>query len=239
MRAGDTPLIDACRHGRISDVTAILQSGANVNKPTADFRGASPLYVACRQGHLDVVSLLISAGASVNQATDNGATPLHVACENGQLDVVAALLSAGASINQACTDVGATPLHDACENGHLAIVTKLISAGAAIDQATTDGRDDEGTVGGPGPPRPSPSRGAHVVERGRELGDLRLQGLVPPLQLLDALRLLIPRQQLLLPLLEAVLDQPVVIRKLGHVIQKMLRIWSPRTLWGYLYKCSL
>ena len=57
MQVGDTPLIDACRHGRISDVTAILQSGSNVNEPKTDSSGASPLYVASQQGHLDVASL--------------------------------------------------------------------------------------------------------------------------------------------------------------------------------------
>ena len=35
MHEHDTPLIDACRHGRLADVTALLASGADVNRRNA------------------------------------------------------------------------------------------------------------------------------------------------------------------------------------------------------------
>ena len=47
MRAGDTPLlIGACLHGRLAEVRAILQGGANVSEPTTDSTGATPLLCA-------------------------------------------------------------------------------------------------------------------------------------------------------------------------------------------------
>ena len=42
---GDTPLIDAARHGRAADVAALLANGAAVNAWTMD--GATALHVAC------------------------------------------------------------------------------------------------------------------------------------------------------------------------------------------------
>ena len=44
MNEGDTPLIDAARHGREADVRELLRDGADVNQ--ADDEGCSPLYVA-------------------------------------------------------------------------------------------------------------------------------------------------------------------------------------------------
>ena len=50
MRAGDTPLIDAARHGRAGDVAALLADGADVNEPTTDGSGDTALIVACIEG---------------------------------------------------------------------------------------------------------------------------------------------------------------------------------------------
>ena len=64
MRAGDTPLIDAARHGRVADVWALLEGRllrrANVK---TDGSGATALYIACQEGHTEVVTILIDAGA--------------------------------------------------------------------------------------------------------------------------------------------------------------------------------
>ena len=49
MREGDTPLIDAARHGRAADVVALLADGADVNERNQ--KGANSLYVACHEGH--------------------------------------------------------------------------------------------------------------------------------------------------------------------------------------------
>ena len=46
MLGGDTPLIDAVRHGRAADVAALLAGGADVSEPKTDGSGNMPLQVA-------------------------------------------------------------------------------------------------------------------------------------------------------------------------------------------------
>ena len=74
MRAGDTPLIDAARHGRVADVAALLAGGADVDEPKTDGSGVTALYIACQEGHAEVVTILLDAGANVNQADKRGQT---------------------------------------------------------------------------------------------------------------------------------------------------------------------
>ena len=47
MQTGDTPLIDAVRHGRADEVAALLAGGADANEPMADGSGRTPLSIAC------------------------------------------------------------------------------------------------------------------------------------------------------------------------------------------------
>ena len=61
MREGDTPLIDAARHGRAADVVALLADGADVNEPKTDGSGATALFIASQEGHTEVVTILIDA----------------------------------------------------------------------------------------------------------------------------------------------------------------------------------
>ena len=77
MREGDTPLIDAARHGRAADVVALLADGADVNERNQ--KGANSLYVACHEGHTEVVKKLLAANADVGQAYVSW-TPLLVVC---------------------------------------------------------------------------------------------------------------------------------------------------------------
>ena len=56
MREGDTPLIDAARHGRLVDVAALLAGGADVNEPKTNGDGITPLFIACAEGHTEVRS---------------------------------------------------------------------------------------------------------------------------------------------------------------------------------------
>ena len=59
MLQGDTPLIDAARHGRAAGVAALLADGADVNEPKTDGSGATALYVACQEGRTEVVTKLL------------------------------------------------------------------------------------------------------------------------------------------------------------------------------------
>ena len=56
-RDGDTPLVDAVRHGRTDAIAKLLASGVDVNQPTTD--GLTPLFIAWREGHAQTASILL------------------------------------------------------------------------------------------------------------------------------------------------------------------------------------
>ena len=102
MREGDTPLIDAARHGRVDDATALLADGADVNEPKTDGGGATALFIACQESHDAVVVTLIAANADVNQGVVDEKkfySPLAIASTNGDVDIVKALVAANAKLS--------------------------------------------------------------------------------------------------------------------------------------------
>ena len=141
MIEGDTPLIDAARHGRLADVAGLLSGGADVNEPKTDGSGATALLVAANHGHAEVVSALLGSGATVDSPWD-GVTPLWTASENGHAEIVSALLAAGAEVDPIMQEPGneaaATPLFVACGEGHVDVVSALLNAGASIDWSDRD-----------------------------------------------------------------------------------------------------
>ncbi|KAK0717699.1 ankyrin repeat-containing domain protein [Lasiosphaeria miniovina] len=78
----------AAEKGSIGMVTAILDTGVNVDTP-ASRRGRTALYFAAQNGHIEVCKLLISRGASCN--TREGV--LDVAVGMGDLELVIVLLA--------------------------------------------------------------------------------------------------------------------------------------------------
>ena len=82
-----------CGHAAV--VKALIEAGADVNKPasphtlnasgqrTGVIHDVTPVYTAAERGYTHVVIELIKAGADVNQATSDGFTPLYVAAQNG------------------------------------------------------------------------------------------------------------------------------------------------------------
>ena len=56
MLAGDTPLIDAARHGRAADVTTLLAGVFGyVNEPNSR-NGSTALVASCAKGHTTMLS---------------------------------------------------------------------------------------------------------------------------------------------------------------------------------------
>ena len=108
-----TALHIAALLGHAAVVKALIEAGADVNKPasphTVDASGqrtgvihnVTPMYSAAERGYTHVVMELIKAGADVNQATSDGATPLYVAAQNGHDGCVALLIQAGADVRKA------------------------------------------------------------------------------------------------------------------------------------------
>jgi ankyrin repeat protein len=130
-------LFEAVKKDDLSNVTALLQAGADVN--TEDENGSSPLHYAAYKGHANVVALLLTHGAYIDKVTNNGTTSLHFAVDYGHADVVILLISHGASINKA-NHLGETPFHYAVDQGYANIVTLLLKHGAQIDESDKCGQ---------------------------------------------------------------------------------------------------
>ncbi|OGB84173.1 hypothetical protein A3F66_04490 [candidate division TM6 bacterium RIFCSPHIGHO2_12_FULL_32_22] len=139
----DNSLSKNISKGNIEEVRNILDSGANVNKPSR--RGTVPLMLAVFYNNPDMVKLLIDKGADVNQADKDGNTPLTWAAREGHIGIVKLLLDSGADVNQA-DKYEETPLKLASKSGHIDIV-KLLEAKARVSEdeliaALWDGRTE-------------------------------------------------------------------------------------------------
>ena len=135
MREHDTPLIDACRHGRIANVLALLSAGVDVNQPKTDGRGATPLFIAAQHGHMQVIDTLLAAGADADRPIFDGGTPLYMAAQEGHVAAVVALLGAGARVDGGRRAGGGTPLFIASLQGNVEVMAVLLAAGAHADVA--------------------------------------------------------------------------------------------------------
>lgn len=92
-------LIKAIRTGRLSDVLAALDAGAQVELLDGQGDPGLPLAIACFLGHVDIVRELIIRGAKVNFADNNEPTsPLSMAFRGGRKEVIRALIELGAEV---------------------------------------------------------------------------------------------------------------------------------------------
>jgi ankyrin repeat protein len=131
-------LCEAAENGDTSEVSRLLQLGANKNYSEKN-SGSTPLWCACVSGHTEIVTMLLKAGADPDKQANDGWTPLHVACWKGHTEIVTMLLKAGADPNKQDND-RKTPLHVACVNRRTEIVRMLLKAGADIELETDDGK---------------------------------------------------------------------------------------------------
>jgi ankyrin repeat protein len=76
---GLTPLLYAVRENCIDCVKALLDAGADINKPDPD--NVSPLILALLNLRYDIAMLLIERGADINQWDFYGRTPLYAAVD--------------------------------------------------------------------------------------------------------------------------------------------------------------
>ena len=76
----DKQLLLAAKHGDVSEMTTLLDSGADVN--TRHTLGWSPLHTAVVNGNLQGVQLLLERGADVNMR-DEFSTARRVAKKHG------------------------------------------------------------------------------------------------------------------------------------------------------------
>lgn len=93
-----TPLMKACAKGDLKTVRDLLEKGADVNYPHAQFR-VTPLMFAAYFGHADVVTLLIAKGATVTARDALAAQAVDWAEFDNHTDVAKILKANGGQTN--------------------------------------------------------------------------------------------------------------------------------------------
>ncbi len=90
----DEVLLDACRHGSLSDIEAALKDGASINATTA--KGGTGLSLACERTDWEValliVKLLLAKRFAPSMMNQNGWNALHVAVRHSSAGLVAVVL---------------------------------------------------------------------------------------------------------------------------------------------------
>lgn len=89
-----TPLMRACKEGRLDIVDELLTHGVDLAVSNID--GCNALWLACYNGNPGLVQRLIDAGIEIDRQNGNGATSLMYVSSNGKADLVKLLLTNGA-----------------------------------------------------------------------------------------------------------------------------------------------
>jgi ankyrin repeat protein len=90
-----TPLMRACKEGRLDLVEEFLALGVDISVINAD--GCNALWLACYNGNHTIIERLIAAGIAIDLQNGNGATCLMYVSSNSKADLVKLLLEKGAS----------------------------------------------------------------------------------------------------------------------------------------------
>ena len=124
--------LDAAYNGRIDEVKALLDQGANIN--TQDkrkrFYGNNAMHHAARTSNVELAKLLLERGMSIDEPGATGYSALHVASGLGKLKMVRFLIDHGASVVQFDQGSRATPLGIAIIQGRAKTVDLLLKTDA-------------------------------------------------------------------------------------------------------------
>ena len=138
---GDYPLNVAAIFGPVETVVALLEAGADIERPNRD--GLRPLHSAAISGRAEIVALLIQKGAVVDAKDRKGRTPLvsFAVFGGSDIEIPKMLLVAGAGpdIESAKEDDGATALQYAAATGNLELAELLIAAHADVNHRSALG----------------------------------------------------------------------------------------------------
>lgn len=128
--AADSPLLSAIKAGDFSIVNDLVESGADVNETSADYKKTTPLLDACRFGSAEMVNYLIEKGAKIDVVDGIGSSPLITAAYAGKTDIVKLLWQ---KYKQPLFSIKWTALGSACDNGKIEVVKFLIENGADVN----------------------------------------------------------------------------------------------------------
>ena len=110
----ESPLSKAVIQGDLTEITGLIDSGADIN--ARDALGRTPLHMAAFYGRVKTSEVLIDHGAEINAKDRVGMTPLHVAVISGGRQQVEALLNKKADISVK-SESGQTVLHLSAATG--------------------------------------------------------------------------------------------------------------------------
>jgi ankyrin repeat protein len=103
-RDGFTGLGLAVFFGHLEIASMLVESGADVNRPSRNSIRVSPLHSAVASGSVALLDLLLSHGAAPDPVEFLEATPLHSAAAQGSREMVEKLLAAGADRHRKTKD---------------------------------------------------------------------------------------------------------------------------------------
>jgi uncharacterized protein len=118
-RNGDTALMIACYKGNLPAVQALLDKGAEVNKP-----GWTPLHYAAAIGNNKIVQILLDKSAYIDAESPNKTTPMMMAARGGHILTIKLLLDEGADATLK-NDLGMSAIDFAEQNEFTDIVEGL------------------------------------------------------------------------------------------------------------------
>jgi quinoprotein dehydrogenase-associated probable ABC transporter substrate-binding protein len=128
---GLTPLGVAAQNTKVHALNALLEAGAEVNRPVGK-GGYTPLMLAATSGSEETATVLIKHGANVNAKNAGGVTPLMLVAANNAAQVGSVLLKSGADVAMRSED-GRTAWMIARSNNSEAVLKLLQEAGAHAD----------------------------------------------------------------------------------------------------------
>ncbi|WP_353271021.1 ankyrin repeat domain-containing protein [Wolbachia endosymbiont (group A) of Hedychridium roseum] len=133
----DHALLNVTKVGNISEVTGLVNQGANVN--TEDRDGNTPARNAVLKGHFGIFKYLVENGVSLEGKDHRCGPSICDASYSGNLDILKYLISKCVDINDTDKN-GWTPLHFAAWRGFLEVANFLIEKGADINAENIFGR---------------------------------------------------------------------------------------------------
>ncbi|GAA6235605.1 ankyrin-2-like isoform X1 [Lates japonicus] len=129
-------LFSAVRQNQDGVVTALTDSGANVN--VCDKQGYTPLLLSAELGHTEVFRVLVEKLAKLGATLSNLSSVLHLAVQGGSVPIVQTLLEKGLDPNITGPKTQ-TPLHLAAQCNRSDLVSLLLKAGAQVNAVAEDG----------------------------------------------------------------------------------------------------